>query len=104
MNDPIGFVLVLFLKLLIVIGINYLLIRWLRKNETTLKIIVCWVLGLYLNLSQPISIYDSIFQNFFAQPNDCGLMCSSAFYSGQAGFFGLITYFVVGFMFYKKKL
>ena len=52
MNDPIGFVLVLFLKLLIVIGINYLLIRWLRKNETTLKIIVCWVLGLYLNLSQ----------------------------------------------------
>lgn len=98
MNDPIGFVLVLFLKLLIVIGINYLLIRWLRKNETTLKIIVCWVLGLYLNLSQPISIYDSIFQNLFDD-----YIVDSVFYSGQAGFFGLITYFVVGFMYYKKK-
>ena len=95
------FILVLAFKLLIVFGGNNLLIRLLKKNATTSKVIVCWVFGIILNLYQPFTIYDGIFQNFFVNENE--LLLTSDSLNSSAALLSLITYFVVGFMFYKKK-
>ena len=94
-------IIVLMVKLLIVFGGNYLLIRWLRKNATTLKVIVCWALGLILNFYQPFTIYDGIFQNFFVNENE--LLLNSGNLGSLASLLAIITFFVVGGVFFKKK-
>jgi hypothetical protein len=95
------FIIVLVVKLLIVFGGNYLLVLWLRKNPTTLIVVVCWFLGLFLNFYQPFTIYVGIFQNFFADENS--FLANSRSLDSLAVLLSIITFFVVGIKFYKKN-
>jgi hypothetical protein len=95
-------ILILSIKLLIIFGGNYLLISWLRKNATKLKVFVCWVLGFILNFYQPFTIYEGILKNFFVNENELLLRKDSL--DSLAVILATITFFIVGAMFYKKKV
>jgi len=54
------FVLILFVKLLIITLGNYLLLEWIERKRTTLKLIFCWFISFCLNLVLVFTIYDGI--------------------------------------------
>tara|TARA_B100001287_G_scaffold197675_1_gene167265 strand:- start:204 stop:512 length:309 start_codon:yes stop_codon:yes gene_type:complete len=93
--------LIIFIKLLVIFLGNYILVFWLKKRRTKIKVIICWFIGFFLNLVQPFTIYDGIFKNFFL--NDNGVF-NVRDYGSLASILAIITYIFMGNLLFRKNI